>query len=212
MARMTTRRPIFSRIYPKMARAMDEGGMAGRRRQLLAGLSGEVVEVGAGHGVNFAHYPTAVTRLVAVEPEPRLRAYARTAAAGAPAAAEVMPGLAERLPVADHSVDAVVFCMVLCSLPNVEAALAEARRVLKAGGQIRFLEHVRADTRGLTRLQDLLDATIWPRLVGGCHIGRDTLVAIERSGFTVIRVERFLFPEARTPFSFHILGAATFDA
>ncbi|MEV5893704.1 class I SAM-dependent methyltransferase [Nonomuraea fuscirosea] len=133
--------------------------MAERRRELLAGLSGEVVEVGAGHGVNFAHYPAEVARVVAVEPEPRLREQAEAAAADAAVAVEVVSGVADRLPVADHGVDAVVFCLVLCSLPNVAAALAEARRVLKPGGQIRFLEHGRADTRGLARAQAVLDAT-----------------------------------------------------
>ncbi|GAA2840312.1 class I SAM-dependent methyltransferase [Nonomuraea rubra] len=192
-----------------MARALDEGGMAGRRRDLLAGLTGEVVEVGAGHGVNFALYPAEVTRLVAVEPEPRLREQARIAGAGATISVEVVPGLADRLPPADHSVDAVVFCLVLCSLPDVGAALAEARRVLKPGGQVRFLEHVRAGTPAMVRVQRVLDATVWPHLAGGCHTGRDTLAEIERAGFTLEDVERFLLPEARTPFSFHVLGAAT---
>jgi ubiquinone/menaquinone biosynthesis C-methylase UbiE len=209
MTRTNVRRPIFGRMYPRMARAMDEGGMAERRRSLLAGLTGEVVEVGAGHGVNFAYYPAEVVRVVAVEPEPRLREQAQTAAAEAVVSVEVVPGLAERLQLADRSVDAVVFCMVLCSLPDVGAALAEALRVLRPGGQVRFLEHVRADTPGLARMQDLLDATVWPRLVGGCHTGRDALAAIERAGFTLGDVEHFLFPQARTPFSFHILGAAT---
>ncbi|MEQ4724272.1 methyltransferase domain-containing protein [Nonomuraea sp. B19D2] len=207
--RTNLRRPVFGRMYPKMARALDEGGMAERRRDLMAGLTGEVIEVGAGHGVNFAHYPAEVTRVMAVEPEPRLREQAQAAAAGAAVAVEVLPGLAERLPAADRSVDAVVFCLVLCSLPDVPAALAEARRVLKPGGQVRFLEHGRADTRGLARVQAVLDATIWPRLAGGCHTGRDTLAEIERAGFTVEDVERFLLPQARTPFSFHVLGAAT---
>jgi ubiquinone/menaquinone biosynthesis C-methylase UbiE len=202
------RRPIFGRVYPMMARAMDEGGMAERRQSLLAGLTGEVIEVGAGHGVNFAHYPAEVARVVAVEPEVRLRAQAQTTAAEAAVPVEVVPGVAERLPVADHSVDAVVFCMVLCSLPDVGAALAEARRVLKPGGQLRFLEHVRADTPGLARVQDVLDATIWPRLIGGCHTGRDTEAAIRRAGFHIDRLDRFLFPPTRTPISFHILGTA----
>jgi ubiquinone/menaquinone biosynthesis C-methylase UbiE len=195
-------------MYPKVAAAMDEGGMTERRRSLLAGLTGEVVEVGAGHGVNFVHYPAEVTRLVAVEPEPRLRAQAQAAVAEAAVAVEVVPGMAEHLPVADHSVDAVVFCMVLCSLPEVGVALAEARRVLKPGGQLRFLEHVRADTPGLARLQDVLDATVWPLMAGGCHLGRDAEAAIRRAGFHIDRLDRFLFPPARTPVSFHILGTA----
>ncbi|MFI7642345.1 methyltransferase domain-containing protein [Nonomuraea sp. NPDC049400] len=202
------RRPLFGRMYPKMAAAMDEDGMTERRQSLLAGLTGEVVEVGAGHGVNFAHYPAEVTRVVAVEPEPRLRAQAQAAAAETAVPVEVVPGVAENLPVADQSVEAVVFCMVLCSLPDVGGALAEARRVLKPGGQIRFLEHVRADTFGLARMQDVLDATVWPLMVGGCHLGRDAEAAIRRAGFHIDQLDRFLFPPARTPVSFHILGTA----
>ncbi|GAA4532004.1 class I SAM-dependent methyltransferase [Nonomuraea ferruginea] len=188
------------------AKAMDERGMTERRRELLAGLGGEVVEVGAGHGVNFTHYPAEVTRVVAVEPEPRLRE--RAAAAETAVPVDVVPGVAGHLPVADASVDGVVFCMVLCSLPDVGAALTEARRVLKPGGQLRFLEHERAGTSGLARVQDVLDATIWPLMVGGCHLGRDAEAAIRRAGFRVDRLDRFLFPPARTPFSFHLLGTA----
>ncbi|MGR6924214.1 class I SAM-dependent methyltransferase [[Actinomadura] parvosata] len=95
---------------------------------------------------------------LAVEPEPRLRRQAQAAAADAAVAVEVVPGLAARLPAADHSVDAAVFCLVLCSLPDVAAALAEARRVLRPDGQLRFLEHGRADTPTLARVQWLLDA------------------------------------------------------
>ncbi len=207
-ARTSLRRPVFGRLYPSMARAMDQGGLVEHRRELLAGLTGEVVEVGAGHGANFAHYPAEVTRVLAVEPEPRLRARAVAAAAGAPVDVKVVPGLADRLPAADHSADAVVFCLVLCSLSDVPAALAEARRVLKPNGRLRFLEHGRADTRGLTRVQALLDATIWPHLAGGCHTGRDPVAELGRAGFTVRDLRRFLLPHTRTPFSFHAQGTA----
>ncbi|GGK76787.1 methyltransferase type 11 [Planomonospora parontospora subsp. parontospora] len=203
-----TRRPVFGRIYPRLAAAMDEGGMVEHRRALLAHLAGQVIEVGAGHGVNFAHYPPAVTGVLAVEPEPRLRKIVRAAAAAAPVPVEVAGAVAEHLPVADRSADAVVFCLVLCSLPDAAAALAEARRVLRPGGRLRFLEHGRADSPGLVRLQRLLDATVWPRLAGGCHTGRDTVAVIERAGFTITALERFLLPEARTPFSFHTRGTA----
>jgi len=205
---MAVHHPIFARLYPQMGKAMDRGGMARHRRALLAGLAGEVIDVGAGDGLNFGHYPPTITRVLAVEPESHLRGLAAAAARYAPVPVEVVNGLAERLPAADGSADAVVVSLVLCSLPDQDAALREFHRVVKPGGQLRFLEHVRADAPGLARVQRLLDATIWPRLAGGCHTGRDTTAAIDRSGFTIERIDRFRFPDARTPSSLHIVGTA----
>jgi len=201
-------RPVFSRVYPRMSGAAEKAGLSGYRTRLLAGLTGEVVEIGAGHGVNFAHYPGTVTRVLAVEPEARLREAAEAAARDAPVPVEVVDGLAGRLPASDHSFDAAVCSLVLCSIPDPHAALREARRVLRPGGELRFLEHVRAPTPGLIRAQRVLDATVWPLLFGGCHTGRDTEAAVVGAGFTVDRVERFLFPRAKTPASFHVLGVA----
>ncbi|MFD5277061.1 class I SAM-dependent methyltransferase [Pseudarthrobacter sp. NPDC058362] len=206
---MAVHHPVFARLYPAMGKAMERGGMDQRRRALLTGLSGEVVEVGAGDGLNFPHYPPTVTRVLAVEPEPRLRRLAREAAKQAPVPVQVVDGLAERIPFKDASADAVVVSLVLCSVADQAAALKEIHRVLKPSGQLRFLEHVRADTPGLARVQRVLDATLWPHVAGGCHTGRDTAAAIEDAGFTIQSQERYLFPEARTPVSFHILGTAT---
>lgn len=206
---MAGHHPIFARLYPTMGKAMERGGMDQRRQALLTDLTGEVIEVGAGDGLNFPHYPPTVTHVLAVEPEPHLRRLARDAAHQAPVPIEVVDGLAERLPCADGSADAVVVSLVLCSVGDQATALREIHRVLKPGGRLRFLEHVRADTPGLVRVQRVLDATLWPRLAGGCHTGRDTAEAIERSGFTINRLDRYLFPDARTPISFHILGTAT---
>jgi ubiquinone/menaquinone biosynthesis C-methylase UbiE len=205
---MATRHPIFARLYPHMARAMDRGGMADHRQTLLAGLTGEVIEIGAGSGANFAHYPAGVTRVLAIEPEPRLREVARRVAHDAPVPVEVVDGLAERLPVGDGSVDAVVCALVLCSIAELDAAFREIRRVLRVAGEFRFLEHVRAETPGMVRIQRFMDATFWPRIAGGCHTGRDTAAAIERAGYTIERLDRFRFPDLRTPTSSHILGVA----
>jgi ubiquinone/menaquinone biosynthesis C-methylase UbiE len=187
---------------------MDRRGMAGHRAELLAGVVGEVVEIGAGNGRNFAHYPPAAARVVAVEPEPRLRRLARERAALAPVPVGVVGGLAERLPAADASFDTVVACLVLCSVADPRAVLAEAYRVLRPGGSLRFLEHVRSPSPGVRRVQRAFDATLWPRLMGGCHTGRDTLAAVEGAGFELAEVRAFRFPELATPTSFHVSGTA----
>jgi len=147
---------------------------------------------------------------VAVEPEPYLRARAREAAARAPVAVRVVDGLAEALPIGDAGCDAAVACLVLCSVPDQAAALAELRRVLRPGGELRFFEHVRAERQPLRAVLSLGDrSTLWPRLAGGCHAARDTLAAIEAAGFDVTDVRRFGFsyrpPLPAVP---HILGRA----
>jgi ubiquinone/menaquinone biosynthesis C-methylase UbiE len=121
---------------------------------------------------------------------------------------EVVDGLAENLPVADGSVDAVVCALVLCSIPDQARALREIRRVLVPGGQFRFLEHVRADTPSMVRVQRFMDATFWPRIAGGCRTGRDTTSAVEQAGFTIERLDHFRVPDLRTPTSSHVLGVA----
>jgi ubiquinone/menaquinone biosynthesis C-methylase UbiE len=206
---MTRSHPIFARYYARASSAM-EGGIAEHRGTLLAGLDGQVIEVGAGNGLNFAHYPAGVTAVLAVEPEPLLRRLAQDAAAKADVAIEVVDGDADRLPVKDGSCDAVIASLVLCSVPDPDRALAEMFRVLKPGGTLRFFEHVRADSTGRRVTQRVLDATIWPFLVGGCHVGRDSADAIRRAGFSIERLERLSRRQTRIPFpaSPQILGAA----
>lgn len=170
----------------------EKAGAAAHRDELLADLRGTVVEVGAGSGLCFAHYPTTVTEVLAVEPEPYFRQMATEAAASVPTAVRVVAGSAEHLPAGDGTFDAAVASLVLCSVPDQKAALAEIRRVLRPGGELRFYEHVRAVDTRLARWQDRVDR-IWPRLGAGCHANRDTVEAIESAGFVVETYRRFDF-------------------
>jgi ubiquinone/menaquinone biosynthesis C-methylase UbiE len=134
-------RPRFARMYRKASARADRRGASGHRTRLLEGLQGRVVEVGAGHGLNFAHYPRTVTEVIAIEPEPHLRADAEAAAGAAPVPVAVHHGMADALPVEDGGVDAAVASLVLCSVPDQAGALVELHRVLRPGGELRFYEH-----------------------------------------------------------------------
>jgi ubiquinone/menaquinone biosynthesis C-methylase UbiE len=136
--------PLFARYFNRFGARREERGNRELRREMLAGLGGRVIEVGPGNGLNFPHYPLAVREVVAVEPEPYLRARATEAAAAAPVPVRVADGTAGDLPAADGEFDAVVVSGLLCSVPDVPAALAEFRRVLRPDGQLRFYEHVRS--------------------------------------------------------------------
>ena len=214
MTTTAVRHPWFARYYARLSVRM-EPEIRPYRRRLLAGLRGRVIEIGAGNGLNFAQYPLEVTHVRAVEPEPRLRAIAAERArerdAETPPGIEVVDGVADELPSEPMSFDAAVFSLVLCSVPDQATALAEARRVLRPGGELRFFEHVRAGSSGLRRVQRALDATVWPHVAGGCHVGRDTATAIEQAGFTITSVERVRVPDTRItwPATLHILGVAT---
>jgi ubiquinone/menaquinone biosynthesis C-methylase UbiE len=204
-------RPVFSRFYANVAGpALEKAGMSEYRKRLLVGLSGQVIEIGAGNGLNFQHYPAEVKRVLAVEPEPRLRALAEDKARAIPLDIEVADGRAERLPAQDASFGAAVVCLTLCSVTDQAAALAEIHRVLRPGGQLRFFEHVRAESAFMRSVQRVADATFWPLLCGGCHTGRDTQAAITAAGFTTTQAEKFDFPATRLPFpaATHVLGTA----
>jgi SAM-dependent methyltransferase len=165
-----------------------------------------VIEVGAGNGLNFPHYPLAVRDVVAVEPEPYLRA--RASEAAAPVPVRVADGTAGDLPAADGEFDAVVVSGLLCSVPDAPAALAEFRRVLRPGGQLRFYEHVRSRDAVFARYQKAADL-IWPHLMGGCHADRQTLAAIGQV-FTISECRGFRFPPSATfsPVAPRIIGVA----
>ena len=185
MARLGDR--AFAAAYARLVDAESEV-MRGWRRWIASRAHGVVVELGAGTGANLAWYGD-VERLVLVEPSPAMR---RRLAARA-GDAEVLDATAAALPLPDDSVDAVVATLVLCSVPDLPAALAEVRRVLRPGGSLLLLEHVRAADPATARWQDRLDPA-WRRLAQGCHPNRNTVAAVAAAGFTV--VERHPVPVA----------------
>jgi SAM-dependent methyltransferase len=190
-------RPRFARMYLRAAKTAEQRGATDHRRRLLAGLHGTVVELGAGHGLNFPHYPAGVAEVIAIEPEPTLRARATEAAAEAPVPIRVLGGVADDLPLDDGSVDAAVSSLVLCSVPDQDRALAELRRVLRPGGELRFYEHVIPNCQPKRLLLQAADHSgLWPRIAGGCHPARDTTAAIERADFEIQTSERLMFSAA----------------
>jgi SAM-dependent methyltransferase len=202
------RHPIFARFFDRFSQGMEQE-VGPYRDEMLAGLSGRVLEIGAGNGMNFARYPATVDEVVALEPEPYLREKAEAAARSAPVRVTVRDGVAHPLPLEDDSFDFAVASLVLCSVPEPDDAIAELRRVLRPGGELRFLEHVRSSRPRKARVQQVLDgAGVWPWLIGGCHTARDTLAALEHAGFALERVRRVDVGAAANPANPHVVGVA----
>lgn len=185
----------FAALYDRGLKATEEAGLRQMRRELLAGAAGRVVELGAGTGVNLDLYPDALEDLVMVEPDPHMAKRLRAKLAGSKRAAGVVEAPAERLPFEGSSFDTAVATLVLCTVPDPAAALAEAARVLKPGGRLLFAEHVRANDPALARWQDRLEKP-WRFLGDGCHCNRDTVTTIEASPLTLDAVERGEMPKA----------------
>ncbi|ADB51040.1 class I SAM-dependent methyltransferase [Conexibacter woesei] len=206
----SVRNPLFARLYARVLARNEPPEMREHRRTLLAGLDGRVLEVGAGAGTNFPHYPAGVTEVVAVEPEPYLREQARAAAASASVPITVLEGVADALPAPDGAFDAAVACLVLCSVPDQPRALVELRRVLRPGGELRFFEHVRAHAPRAAALQRTVDRLFWPHAFGGCHTARDTAQEIERAGFAIEAQRRMRSTALKIPppVAVQVLGIA----
>ena len=202
------RRSSFGQSFARVGPRMDARGAAEHRRRLLEAAHGSVVEIGAGYGATFPLYPSAVTGVLALEPDPTLRELARAAAARAPVPVTVEDGVAESLPAADASVDVVVSSLVLCSVADQSVALAEVVRVLRPGGLLLFYEHVRSAHLVLGAAEDLL-TPLWSRIAGGCHPNRNTAAVIAGAGLTVQTLERFGFSVLPgNPRVAHVLGVA----
>ncbi|GAB7068826.1 class I SAM-dependent methyltransferase [Mycobacterium hodleri] len=174
--------PFFARLWSNMTSREPET-VRRLRRENLAGLTGRVLEVGAGTGTNFELYPATVTEVVAVEPERRLAAIATRAAASATVPVTVTTDTVEDFQT-DEPFDAVVCSLVLCSVEDPDGVLRQLFSMLRPGGELRYLEHV-ASGGARAPLQKLADATIWPRLLGNCHTHRDTERSIVGAGFEV---------------------------
>lgn len=179
---------LMAAVYDRVMSGAEEACLGEWRRELIAPLAGDVLEVGAGTGVNVVHYGADVTRLVLAEPEPNMRRrLTRTARL---AHAEISDASLERLPWPDASFDAVVCTLVLCSVPDVARAVAEIHRVLRPSGTLAFLEHCAADD-GSSRLRwQRRIEPIWAHLAGNCHVTRRPDRALVAAGFTLGSVER----------------------
>jgi ubiquinone/menaquinone biosynthesis C-methylase UbiE len=180
--------------------------MDGRRRRLLAGARGAVLEIGGGTGANLSHYRD-VDRVTIAEPDPFMRRKLDQKLTDARVSVEVSTAGAEALPFPDGSFDSVVSTLVLCTVQDQEAALDEVRRVLCPGGRLLFIEHVRA-AGSAARWQDRLEP-LWRRLLGGCHPNRDTVAAIEEAGFEIETFESFYPPDPMSVLTPHVQGSAT---
>jgi ubiquinone/menaquinone biosynthesis C-methylase UbiE len=184
----------FSALYDRGLKATEEAGLREMRRGLLAGARGRTIDIGAGTGANLDLWPEPVTELVVAEPDPHMLKKLR-AKVGAGEGVEIVQAPAQRLPFAEGSFDTAVFTLVLCTVPDPGAALAETARILRPGGKLLFIEHVRAQDEGLARWQDRLEKP-WRFLGDGCHCNRDTVATIEASPFELVEVERGRLPKA----------------
>jgi len=186
---------MFAAMYDRGLKATEDAGLGEMRRDLLAATSGRVLELGAGTGINLDLYPPAVTELVLVEPDPHMAKRLRARLAASPRQATVLEAPGERLPFADGEFEIAVATLVLCTVPDPTATLAELRRVLAPGGRLLLIEHVRAEEQGLARWQDRLHGP-WRFLADGCHCNRDTAAALAAAGFETEGLEQSQLPKS----------------
>jgi ubiquinone/menaquinone biosynthesis C-methylase UbiE len=181
--------PVFAALYDRLLASTERAGLEERRAALIADARGATLELGAGTGLNLRHYPDAVTELVLTEPDRYMARRLRSRAAEAGRPVEVVEAPAEQLPLEDARFDTAVATLVLCTVAEPARALGEIARVLKPGGRLLFIEHVRGDAPGLVRWQDRLERP-WGWIAGGCHPNRDTVGSLEASALRVESVER----------------------
>jgi ubiquinone/menaquinone biosynthesis C-methylase UbiE len=189
---------VFARFYDRALKATEENGLGAMRGELLAGASGRVIEIGAGTGVNLELYGDGVEDLTLVEPDPHMGAQLRKRLAdrhGDPLPAQLVAAPAEALPFADDTFDTAVATLVLCTIPDAVAAIDEMARVLRPGGRLLFIEHVRAEDASSARWQDRLEKP-WRFVADGCHCNRDTEANLRASSFKVETIDHTKMPKA----------------
>lgn len=202
-------RPALARRYDRFTAAMEDAWLDDARAEVLAGAAGTVVELGAGTGKNLAHYPDTVTRVVLTEPTPAMRDQLRSrAAATSSFPIEIIDATAGQIPLPDRRADVVMSTLVLCSVPDLDAAVAEIRRLLRPGGSLRLVEHVAAERSWERRWQHRLDRP-WNWLEGSCHLDHDTPAALAAGGFDVSSLERRRPPGQPPLFRDIVIGEAT---
>jgi ubiquinone/menaquinone biosynthesis C-methylase UbiE len=184
----------FAALYDRGLKGTEDAGLREMRRETLSQARGRTIDLGAGTGVNHPLFPTEVTELVMAEPDPHMLAKLREKIADGEGV-QIVQASAQELPFEDDSFDTAVFTLVLCTVPDPAAALAEAARVLRPGGKLLFVEHVRAKDPGLARWQDRLERP-WRFLGDGCHCNRDTTATIKASAFEIDQLEGASLPKA----------------
>jgi ubiquinone/menaquinone biosynthesis C-methylase UbiE len=177
------------------------------RERVAGAAEGRVLDLGIGSGLNLPFYARQVGEIFGLDPSPRLLARVRSKTQGMQTPVHPLEGSAERMPLADRSMDTVVMTWTSCSIPKVGTALEETRRVLKAGGRLLFVEHGRAPELGVARWQDRLDP-LWQRFSGGCHLNRKIDDLLSDAGFRIDRLETGYIPGPRI-MTFFYEGAAT---
>jgi ubiquinone/menaquinone biosynthesis C-methylase UbiE len=205
---------VFARFYDRALKATEENGLGAMRGELLAGASGRVIEIGAGTGVNLKLYGDAVEDLTLIEPDPHMGAQLRKRLAdrhGDPLPAQLVAAPAEALPFADDTFDTAVATLVLCTIPDPVAAIDELARVLRPGGRLLFIEHVRAEDASSARWQDRLEKP-WRFVADGCHCNRDTEANLRASSFKVESIDHTKMPKAAPIVRPLIRGTATLRA
>jgi ubiquinone/menaquinone biosynthesis C-methylase UbiE len=204
---MGLRSRFFAFTYDRFSRGSEQAGLAELRRNLIAGASGDVLEIGGGTGANLGYYGTDVESLTITEPEPPMLKRLERKAREQNSQATVLPASAEKLPFEDASFDTVVSTLVLCGVDDQPRVLRELRRVLRPGGRLIFLEHVRSDDPRVAKMQDRLNPV--NRFFVCCDCNRPTLETIRLTGFEVTELEQTELPKAPPFVRPLIVGVAT---